>query len=419
MIVRLICILFIFITLVSNSQEKRITSILIRGNNKTKTEAIKKLNSVGEGMVLDSLAIEKDIRRLKRLPSIAHAYYQVYEQQEGYELIYGVEENFTIIPGINVYTTNDDEFAFRVTLSEFNLAGRNITLGGYYQNDIYNAFGGQLRAPFLFNKHFGLALNYQNLTTQEPVFLENGTADYKYNNTSYEISGLYQINLQHRIELGVNYFNEDYEYKTGATSPDVPQDFDVNKLLYKFIYEYNDLNFYYQYVSGFRSVLNSQYVISTEDVLPDFFIWWNDFFYYHRVGKLGNWANRLRIGLATNDDTPFAPFAVDNNLNIRGVGNVIDRGTGVIVWNTEYRHTLYEKDWFVLQSNVFLDAGSWRNPGGDIGDFGNTQNFRVYPGLGLRFMHKRIFNAIFRIDYGYGITEDATNGFVFGIGQYF
>ncbi|WP_378178917.1 FtsQ-type POTRA domain-containing protein [Aquimarina sp. SS2-1] len=419
MIFRLTLIFFILIALATNAQEKLISNVRIQGNKKTKTKAIKKLSNIREGMALDSLVIEKDIKRLKRLPSIAHAYYQVHEKTEGYEVVYGVEENFTIIPGINVYTTNDDEFAFRVSLSEFNLLGQNITLGGYYQNDIYNAFGAQIRAPFLFNKHLGLALNYQNLTTLEPVFLENGTADYKYNNTSYEISGLYQINLQHRVELGINYFNEDYEYKTGVTSPDVPQDFDVNKLLYKFIYEYNNLNFYYQYVSGFRSVLNSQYVISTEDVLPDFFIWWNDFLYYQRIGKRGNWANRLRVGLATNDDTPFAPFAVDNNLNIRGVGNIIDRGTGVIVWNTEYRHTLYDKDWFVLQSNVFVDAGSWRNPGGDFGDFGDSQNFRVYPGIGLRFMHKRIFNAIFRIDYGYGITRDATNGFVFGIGQYF
>jgi len=110
---------------------------------------------------------------------------------------------------------------------------------------------------------------------------------------------------------------------------------------------------------------------------------------------------------------------VDNNLNVRGVGNSIDRGTAAIVLNTEYRHTLYEKSWFILQGNTFVDAGSWRNPGGDFSDFGKIQNIRVYPGLGLRFIHKKIFNAIFRIDYGIGITQNATNGLVFGIGQYF
>jgi len=141
--------------------------------------------------------------------------------------------------------------------------------------------------------------------------------------------------------------------------------------------------------------------------------------YFKRVGEKGNWANRFRFGVASNAESPFAPFSVDNNLNIRGVGNIIDRGTASMVLNTEYRHTLYEKGWFILQGNGFLDAGTWRNPGGDFGDFVDSSNFRIYPGVGLRFIHKRIFNAIFRIDYGYGITKNSSSGIVFGIGQYF
>ncbi len=403
------------------AQEATIVALKIQGNTKTKTSFIHKIAKVKAGMPLDSIAITEDIKRIKKLPSISHAYYEVSkEQEEGqYTVLYTLQENFTIIPSANVYTTNDDEFAYRLGIYEFNLLGQNITIGGFYQDDIYSSFGASLRAPYLFTNKLGLAFNFQDLTTQEPVFLDNGTAQYKYNNTSYELLGLYEFDFHNRIELGVNYFNEDYQYKSGVTAADVPQDFDVNKLLYKLIYEYNNLNYDYQYVEGFRSVLNFQYVRSTENVLPDFLIGWNDFLYYHRVGKKGNWASRLRLGLASNEDSPFAPFAVDNNLNIRGVGNTIDRGTGVVVLNTEYRHTFVDKDWFVLQSTAFVDGGSWRVPGGDFGDFADSQNFRVYPGIGVRFMHKKIFNAIFRIDYGHGITEDATRGFVFGIGQYF
>jgi hypothetical protein len=123
--------------------------------------------------------------------------------------------------------------------------------------------------------------------------------------------------------------------------------------------------------------------------------------------------------LSSNDKTPFAPFSLDNNLNIRGVGNIIDRGTGVVVFNTEYRTTIYEKKWFVVQGNAFLDSGSWRQPCGNFSDFIDSNNLRIYPGIGLRFIHKTIFNATFRIDYGYGITRNASNGIVFGIGQYF
>lgn len=397
-----------------------VAELKVQGNKKLKTSFIKRLAKVKAGVPLDSTAIEEDIKRLKRLPSVSHAYYQVFHSHENqYNVFYNIEENFTIIPSASIYTSNDDEFAYRLGLYEFNLLGQNITFGGFYQNDIYSSYGVNFRAPYLFSRKAGIALNYQNLTTQEPVFLEEGTADYKYNNTSYEILGLYEFNFKHRIEIGFNYFNEKYDYISGATNQSVPRDLDVKKVLYKGIYQYNNINYYYQYLSGFRSTLNFQYVTSTSGDLPEFVIGWNDFSYFKRIGQKGNWASRVRLGLSTNNDSPFAPFSVDNNLNIRGVGNIIDRGTGAVVVNTEYRHTLLEKGWFVLQGNAFIDAGSWRNPGGEFGDFGKSQNIRVYPGLGLRFIHKSIFNAIFRIDYGVGVTENATRGLVFGIGQYF
>jgi len=330
-------------------------------------------------------------------------------------------------PQLNIYTTNEDEFAFRAGLYEFNTLGRNIAFGGFYQRDIFDSYGANLRAPFLFNNKIGLALNFQDLTTQEPVFLQNGSADYKYNNTSFEVLGLYAFNFHHRIETGITFFNEDYEVIFGeeqAIAEGIPIDFNLDKMLFKIVYEYNDLDYYFQYVSGFKSTLNTQYVTVNQNqenanTLPDFFIFWNDFLYFLRIGEKGNWASRLRVGLASNEDSPFAPFSVDNNLNVRGVGNTIDRGTGVILLNTEYRHTLLEKGPFIIQSNSFIDAGTWRNPGGSFSDFGDSQNVRVYPGVGLRFIHKKIFNATFRIDYGVGVTRDATNGFVFGFGQYF
>ena len=413
-------ILFMLYCSMGNAQEGVVEDLSIRGNKKLKTSFIKLISDLSADSPLDSIVLERDIIRLKRLPAVRHAYYQVFPSQGNtYKVFYHIEENITINPQLNIYTTNDDEFAFRAGLYEFNALGRNIAFGGFYQRDIFDSYGVNLRAPFLFNNKIGIALNAQRLTTQEPVFLGEGTADYKYRNTSFEVLGLYAINFKHRVEVGVNLFNEKYEYLAGATSPEVPQRFNVDKILFKGIYEYNALDYYYQYISGFKSTLNIQHVMANNRTLPDFTIWWNDFQYFTRVGDKGNWANRLRVGLASNADSPFAPFSVDNNLNIRGVGNTIDRGTGVIVINTEYRHTLLDKDWFTLQGNAFIDAGSWRNPGGDFGDFGDDQNVRVYPGLGLRFTHKRIFNATFRIDYGYGVTPNSTNGLVFGVGQYF
>jgi hypothetical protein len=409
-----------FVTLFSAAQEGTVSEFVLQDNDKTKNDFIKKIAKLDVGVVLDSTLLEADIRRFKRLPSIAHAYYQVYPKVDGtYKVVYGFEENFTTIPFANVFTTNDDEFAFRVGLQEFNTFGQNITVGAFYQYDVYNSFGLNFKAPYLFTNTLGLQVNYQNLTTEEPVFLPEGTANYRYNNTSYEVAGMYEINFSNSVTLGANFFTETYSYIEGAVSADVPQALEVDKLLYKVLYQYNAVDYYYQYFNGIKNTLNFQYVTTSDGVLPAFLFLRNDLVAYVRVGKKGNWANRLTFGVASNNDSPFAPFSVDNNLNIRGVGNTIDRGTAALIINTEYRHTLIDKDWFVMQSNVFVDAGTWRNPGGDFGDFGDENNLRVYPGLGLRFIHKRIFNTVIRIDYGYGVTQDATHGFVFGIGQYF
>ena len=397
-----------------------VSEIRIQGLKKTKLKTITSFLLIQKGMVLDSLAIENDIKRLKRLPAVSNATFVVLNNAENnYTLNFNIEENRTLIPAINFWTTTNKQFAYKVGLYEYNFLGKNIGLGGFYQNNGYNSYGLNFRAPYLFSNKFGLAINHTNWISEEPLYFANGSANYKYQNISFETMLMYEINNLNQIELGVNIFKEKYSYKTGYTSPNVPQSLDINKLLFKAVYLYNDLDYYYQYLSGFKNELYVQMVSSTNDFQEDFFIAWNDFFYFRRIGQKGNWANRLRIGLSTNTNSPFAPFALDNNVNLRGVGILVDRGTGSIVYNTEYRHTIFEKGSFSIQSNVFTDIGSWRLPGGKLSDFVKSENIKVFSGVGLRIINKKVFNAVFRIDYGVELTNGKSKGLVFGIGQYF
>ena len=233
---------------------------------------------------------------------------------------------------------------------------------------------------------------------------------------------MHQFNFKNNIKFGINLFKEKYKYLSGATDASIPQHLSLNKALFKLVYTFDNLNYFYQYLSGFKSVLYSQYVLTENDFQNDFYIFWNDFFYYRRFGEKGNWANRLRFGLSSNQKTPFAPFALDNNVNLRGVGILVDRGTGVVLLNSEYRRTVYDKKWLAIQTIFFSDFGSWRNPGGKLNDFTKRENIRVYSGFGLRFISKKVYNAIFRIDYGFSVLNpkgSSKGGLVFGIGQYF
>ena len=181
---------------------------------------------------------------------------------------------------------------------------------------------------------------------------------------------------------------------------------------------YKRQDYEYYYLDGFKSQLVLQMVTTRNDYQEPFFIAWNDFFYYKKIKGGGNWANRLRLGLSTNNESPFAPFALDNNINLRGVGILVDRGTGVIVYNSEYRQTFYDKGWLTVQGNAFIDAGTWRTPGGTFNDFTQKENVEAFSGVGFRIMNKKIFNAVLRVDYGFSL-KDNRKGLVFGIGQYF
>lgn len=417
---RFIVILILFISYSSYCQTTTVGSISWSGNKRMNEKFMAKFIETKIGSDLDSLKIERDIAALTRLNGISKVTFEV-KLIDGttYDVDYKIIENFSILPNLTLWTTDATDAAYRVGMYDYNFLGRNNTIGAFYQYNGVTSYGFNFSAPFLFSANLGLETSYQKLASIEPIFIDNAAAQYEYTNTGFEILGVYRLNYRNSFKLGTSIFSEVYQYQSGATSPDIPQFFEVNKMLYKSNYVYNNLNYDFYLINGFKSDFFGQLVTSQNKFQDNFVIVWNDFSYFKRIGRTGNWASRLRLGLSTNSESPFAPFSLDNNLNVRGVGNIIDRGTGIIVLNTEYRTTLYEKKWFVLQGNAFIDSGSWRQPGGDFSDFVDSEFIRVYPGVGLRFIHKTIFNATFRIDYGYGITKNSSNGIVFGIGQYF
>lgn len=417
-------VLVLLVSFNGYTQDKTIVNIEIEGNKRTKTNFLKRLAFVKEGSVLDTTRIASDVRRFRLLPSVASASSKLEKiDDNNYNLTYTVVENFAIIPGLNVAQDVNEDLSYRVSLFDFNFLGQNQIIGGFYSRNVFDSYGFFWEAPNLITRKWGIGVNYQNNVLQEPIFLEDERdVNYKFDSRAFEFRVFYEHNFNNRFELGVNFASEDYNFLNGDLPSEIPEQLGVNRVSVVGEYEYNNITNEFQYVDGFRSLFTYSFTASSSgdnNFLRNFFIGRNDFEYFKRIGDKGNWANRVRLAYATNDTTPFAPFALDNQLNIRGVGNVIDRGTAAVVLNTEYRHTLFEKGWFALQSNVFIDAGTWQDPGGNLNDLINGTNTRFYTGAGVRFIHKRIFNAVFRLDYGIGIGNNATNGIVFGIGQYF
>jgi hypothetical protein len=413
-------IITVFSIISTSAQNKSVSTISWKGNKKMNVKFMTEFIETKVNQPLDSLKLKNDVAALNRLNGVANITFMVSKSaDDNFDVTYTVIENWSILPNLTLWSNIVAPVAGRIGLFDYNFLGRNNTIGGFYQYNGLSSYGFHFSAPFLFSANLGIETSFQKLASIEPVFINNASAQYQYENTGVELLSVFRLDYRKSVKFGVNVFSEKYQYLSGATAIDVPQALEVNKVLLKSNYNFDNLLYDFYLVKGIRSTFFGQYVFSSTQFQNDFIIAWNDFSYFKRLGKTGNWATRLRLGISSNDKSPFSPFVIDNNLNVRGVGNIVDRGTGTVVINTEYRTTLYEKKWFVLQGNAFVDTATLRQPGGDFNEFTNTENLRVFPGVGLRFIHKTIFNAIFRIDYGFGITKNTSNGIVFGIGQYF
>ena len=429
-------LLYVFIALFFmssiNAQKNVVKEINFTGNKKTKAVFLSRIIKVKKGDVLDSLKIQGDIERIKRLDGIAHAEFIVEKDNGDYKITYDLDENFSIIPGLRIGQANDDSFSFRASVFEFNGLGRNIIAGGFFQREVFNSFGLFIEHPYLFTNKLGLGVNYQDLTTQQPIFSGTGDDEQEINYTNTrrgpEVTLFYEHNFNNRFEFGVKVFDEEYLIIDGDDDNEalIAQGFinantsepTLDKQLIRGSHEYVDLDLEYHNVEGVRNLFDVSYFFGTDDELQTEYIFSNTTQYFKRVGKKGNWANQLQFSNPV-ENSDFVPIVIDNQLNTRGAGNTVDRGTAAFAINTEYRHTFIEKKWFVLQGNAFLDASGVRRQDQDLDDIFSSERFRVNPGVGFRLIHKRIFNAVLRFDYGVNITDNGDSGIVFGIGQYF
>ena len=91
-------------------QKGTIKEITYSGNKKTKASFLNKIKKVKKGEKLDSLKIQTDIERLKRLDGIAYADYTITNEKGNYTVNYNLTEDFSVIPGLQIGQANDDSF---------------------------------------------------------------------------------------------------------------------------------------------------------------------------------------------------------------------------------------------------------------------------------------------------------------------
>ena len=411
-----IVILFLIYPLYSQTN---IAKIYFIGIDKTEENYLRIFIKSTENTDYDSLQVERDIQSLHNLRLFSDVTVKITASEKGKIVEFHCPELFTLLPIISFGGVSDN-FWYQVGAMDYNLFGRGYTLGGYYRYYDRHSFAIFLKAPHLFDKHWGATVDFNKFSTLEPAHFSGGAVDYRVDRWNFTANIIYNFSIYNSFEFGGGYLLE--RYSKNDFQQDIsnllPTFREFDKYLLKLMVRNDYINYYYQYITGFANDLNLESVTTGG---------YNDFFWkmlniskiFFRPFVRGNFGIRLRLGVSTNKNSPFVPFVLDNYINVRGSGNRVSRGTAEITINSEYRHTFWEHGLGAVQGVVFMDMSAWRPAAGHFSEMFEDKNNVTFGGLGVRFYFRKFYNFIIRVDYGVSITGNKGRGMVFGAGQYF
>lgn len=414
---------FLLVSVLISQQETekyQLASFRFEGLSKTQDFYLLDLLDPPLGENVEKSSLEYYLQILRNLPSVANATYNIEISGTDLHVTFEIKERRTALPIINFGGIRDNIW-FQIGANENNFRGVGDVLLGYYQNnDLRHTFKVHYRKQRILNSHWGYGFTINKWSSIEPIFFNEETVEYNYDNNGINAIIIRNFGVRSQLALEGTYFVEDYEKLSAQSNPASPgpDAFSIKKFLTKVEFKRNKLDYHFFYLKGHETNLSYQNVVSFGQQFN-----FNSLLflgkYFLRPSKKLNLGFRLTLGIASNRDSPFAPFVADSHVNIRGIGNRIERGTAQAILNFEGRYTLYHRKSLSSQLVFFADTGSWRNPGGQLRNIFDAEQLREFVGLGLRINFQKVFGATFRIDYGVDIFDVNQRGLVIGLGQYF
>jgi len=364
--------------------------------------------------------LDEDQHRINRLNGVQHSVVEIDTMADGtVKLRYDVVGQKTIKPFIGLGLIKDN-YWYKIGGAEYNLARKNQTLLGFYESQNGRP-NGQIyfENPFFKGKDWGFWSSAFHNASVEPLFFESGAANYNYDLTGIGLGGINHIGLLDKLTYSITFFNEEYRKLTdNAEFMEGPDFLSQRKLLFSLGYLHDKVEYDFFYRKGYQHQILAQTVATIGEDLPFYSLSYEGRHYW-KIKKKTNIAAQLRAAIGTNNDTPFAPYVLDSNFNLRGVGNRVDRATAQFVLNLEFRHTIFRNRLVAVQAVAFSDSGTWRPPGFPLNVLVKQQNFRSFVGGGFRFILTKVFDSVIRVDYGIEVFDSTQHGLVLGFGQFF
>lgn len=402
----------------------RVDSIAFEGLDRTAPSYVHRVLNTRVGDPADSARTARDVERLEGMEVIerASAMHRISDPGPRCTLVFSVVERPTRLPYVQIGGVSGNPW-FQLGGIDTHWLGRGYHLGTYYRYDDLHSVGVHQVLPDVLGGGWGLTYAIDRLATREPAYIGTSTVPYEVRRLSLEALVRYDLVPGRRtgrataLELGGGYLNERYT-RVERRQTVGPRDVRFDKYLLKGRLRHRRLEYLGPELRGFSSVTKLQ-TVKTGDQPFDYWKVLEILRAYARPTNGINWAVRLRLGLATNERSPFVPFVLDNYVNVRGSGNSVARGTAELTVNLEHRQILADLPWGAVQGVGFIDASGWRPGGKGLASLLERENAVIFVGTGVRFHLFRPVPLILRFDYGINPQSPTEHGPVIGIGQYF
>lgn len=338
-------------------------------------------------------------------------------------LIFILEEASYVYPIFSIGGF-DEKLNLLLGVGDINFLGKAQHIGFIYNYYDRHSFTFYQNAPMHKNRRTGHEFVLGKRSTLEPLYFGSASSRFNFDNYHVSIGGYLWVNRFLNFGLGTMVMYENYENRevaiiTPGKTFAVGDQFNFWKLQVRANATFNAINYFFERRNGIKNTLYAENIATANNPNASFFKVTNELNFYKFIGKSGNLNLRNRIGIATNNNSPFSPFVIDGFVNVRGSGDRIARGTGEMILNLEYTHTVWRNKLCFVMVNSFFDMGFLRPPGEGFNKSFETSNSHAYYGAGLKIQSRKFYNTLLRLDFGLNTQNYKQNGFTFGFGHFF
>lgn len=341
-----------------------VSSISFEGIRRTDTSWLLGFLRQRAGMELDRGELERDAQRLMRLRLFHQVTYHIVPvaDRDAVQVRWHIREGWYRFPylwGIWYKGLRGIELGG----TDVHLMGRGIRGGFWIKAYQRFSWGMIFERQIIHPRSWGYGLIAQRYRSIEPLDFRQVVVNVDYTLTQLEGSLYYQLSDEWRVGMDLSLLYERFDFFQEVMDYDTVRAFKNGISLFV----ESDQREYAEelirrgvYGGQIRGIYDWQY--------PDLGWFQLDMWYTHywvfprRVQLIA----RGGLGLATHRFSPFLPYVIDGQYNVRGVGYRVRRGTGIVWWNIEVRRKIFGAAWLDVLGALYTDGAGIRDADGPM-----------------------------------------------------